>query len=304
MASNDPVIVEVAINGAVSKARNPNSPQDPQEIAEVAIACLDAGAAIVHNHIEDITLPGQAAADRYMEGWRRIRVRHPHAILYPTVVFAETQADRFSHVRALAVPGGSDMGGYDPGSVNFGIGFDDEGLPPRDFVYRNGYDETRFVLSLLDELGMPPSMALFDPSFARAVLAWHRAGKLPRGSFVKFYFGGDYDMIAGGRGGASFGLFPTARGLDAYLEMFEGVALPWAVAVPGGDLVECGLARIALERGGHLRVGLEDYGGPGTPSNVALVEAAVTLCREAGRPVATAEQARAILGLKSPAMVS
>jgi 3-keto-5-aminohexanoate cleavage enzyme len=304
MSSNQPVIIEVAINGAVSKARNPNSPQGPEEIAEVASACLDAGAAIIHNHIEDITLPGQAAADRYLEGWRLIRKRHPQAILYPTVVFAESQEDRFSHVRALAVPGGADMVGYDPGSLNIGMGFDEDGLPPKDFVYRNGYEETRFVMELCDELGLPPSMSLFDPSFARAVLAWHRAGKLPRGSLVKFYFGGDWDMIAGGRGGASFGLFPTANGLDAYLEMFEGVDLPWAVAVPGGDLVGCGLARIAIERGGHLRVGLEDYGGTGTPSNVELVEAAVAACREAGRPVATAEQARVILGMESPALVS
>ena len=304
MASKQPVIIEVAINGAVSKARNPNSPQGPEEIAEVAIACIDAGASIVHNHIEDITLPGQPAADRYLEGWKRIRQRHPQAILYPTVVFAESQEDRFSHVRALAVPGGADMIGYDPGSLNLGMGFDENGLPPRDFVYRNGYGETRFVMNMAGELGTPPSMSLFDPSFARAVLAWHRAGKLPQGSLVKFYFGGEWDMIAGGRGGASFGLFPTAKGLDAYLEMFEGVDLPWAVAVPGGDPVGCGLARIALERGGHLRVGLEDYGGPGTPSNVELVEAAAALCREVGRPLATAEQARALLGMNSPAMAA
>ena len=245
MASDQPVIIEAAINGGVSKARNPHSPVTPEEIAEVAIACLDAGAAIIHNHIEDITLPGQAAADRYVAGWRPIRARHPQAILYPTVVFAEDREARFSHLRALAAPGAADMGGYDPGSVNFGIGVDTDGLPPRDFVYTNSYDETRYALALLDELGLPPSMALFDPSFARAVIAWHRAGKLPRGSFIKFYFGGDFDMIAGGPG-TSFGLLPTARGLDAYLEMFEGIDLPWAVAVPGGDVVGCGLARLAL----------------------------------------------------------
>ena len=302
MASMDPVIIEVAINGAVDKARNPNSPQGPDEIAEVAIACIDAGAAIVHNHIDDITLPGQAAADRYMAGWKPVRARHPQAILYPTVVFAETREDRFSHLTALAGPGGSDMSGYDPGSVSFGIGRGEDGLPIRDYVYQNSYEETRFVMELAGELGLPPSMAMFDPSFARGVLAWHRAGKLPRGSFVKFYFGGDLDMMTGGPASTSFGLLPTAKALDAYLEMFKGIDLPWAVAVLGGDLIACGLGRIALERGGHLRVGLEDYCGPGTPSNVELVEAAVALCREVGRPVATPEQAREILGLKSRAM--
>ena len=47
--------------------------------------------------------------------------------------------------------------------------------------------------------------------------------------------------------------------------MLDGCDLPWAVAVIGGDVVGSGLARLALERGGHVRVGLEDYAGPRTP---------------------------------------
>jgi hypothetical protein len=50
---------------------------------------------------------------------------------------------------------------------------------------------------------------------------------------------------------------PTRAALDAYLEMLDGASLPWAVAVIGGDVIASGLARLALERGGHLRVGLE-----------------------------------------------
>ena len=72
-------------------------------------------------------------------------------------------------------------------------------------------------------------------------------------------------------------------------------AIPWAVAVLGGSLLESPLADMALERGGHLRVGLEDQ--MDGPPNVEQVEAAVRLCAKHGRPVASSAEASVILGL-------
>ena len=46
------VIIEAAINGVTSKARNPHSPLSPDEIAKDALECLEHGAAIVHNHTD------------------------------------------------------------------------------------------------------------------------------------------------------------------------------------------------------------------------------------------------------------
>ena len=79
--------------------------------------------------------------------------------------------------------------------------------------------------------------------------------------------------------------------------MLDGSSLPWAVAVIGGDVVASGLARLALERGGHLRVGLEDYAGPRQPRNVELVDEAVALARSVGRPIASCREAASLLGL-------
>jgi uncharacterized protein (DUF849 family) len=72
-------------------------------------------------------------------------------------------------------------------------------------------------------------------------------------------------------------------------------SIPWAVAVLGGSLLDTEVAVLALERGGHLRVGLEDEqdGGP----NVDAVRRAAKLCADAGRPVATPAEAAQILGL-------
>jgi uncharacterized protein (DUF849 family) len=104
---------------------------------------------------------------------------------------------------------------------------------------------------------------------------------------VKLYFGGEME----------FGLRPTATALEAYLELLEPSGLPWSVAVLGGDVVGCGLAELAIRRGGHVRVGLEDCAGPGEPSNLDLLHAAVAIVTDLGHAPATPAQARKILGV-------
>jgi 3-keto-5-aminohexanoate cleavage enzyme len=75
----------------------------------------------------------------------------------------------------------------------------------------------------------------------------------------------------------------------------EGSSLPWNVGVMGDALMDLLLARYALERGGHLRVGIEDLGSVTSTTNVDTVRAAVALAAEVGRPVATGSEARSVL---------
>ena len=97
--------------------------------------------------------------------------------------------------------------------------------------------------------------------------------------------------------GAPFGLPPTPTALAAYLELLGGTGLVWAVSAVGDDLGRTDVCRAALEAGGHLHVGLEFYGGERTPTNVELVGEAVDACSRAGRPVASCDEAAALLGL-------
>ncbi|MGR7001951.1 3-keto-5-aminohexanoate cleavage protein [Yinghuangia aomiensis] len=50
------MIIEAALNGI-----NPRAPRDPDGIARDALACLEAGAAILHNHIDT---PGRSTGAR------------------------------------------------------------------------------------------------------------------------------------------------------------------------------------------------------------------------------------------------
>lgn len=286
-----PVVIEAAINGGTPKARNPGVPRTPAEVAADGLRCLAAGAAIVHNHNDEPVVGGAScvhAAEPYIEAWRVILAERPDALLYPTMASGGPGTDivaRYAHIPALHAAGVCRIGLVDPGSVNIGAN-DDQGLPSGGATYINTFADARHMMLTCRELSLAPSVSIFEPGFLRVALAYHSAGLLPRGALIKLYFGA-----------ANWGLPPTPASLDAYLAMLEGTGLPWSVAVLGGDLLSLPLAEYALERGGHLRVGLEDYGGPGTPGNVELVERAVALCERKGRPVATPGEAAKLLGI-------
>lgn len=294
MVDAAPLIIEAAINGATPKSRNPNAPRTPDEIARDGLACLAAGAAIVHNHNDEPVVGGPDGVHRpepYIEAWRAILAERPDALLYPTMAGGgphTTIEERYAHIPALAEAGVMRIGLVDPGSVNVG-GSDSEGLPAAvDATYINTFRDARYMFETCGRLRLGPSISCFEPGFVKVAVRYAKAGRMPAGALVKFYFGGE---------GAGFGHSPTEKALEAYLEMIEGTGLPWLVAVLGGDCVASGMARLAIERGGHVRVGLEDYNGPRTPANADLVAEVVALAKACGRPVATPDEAAAVLGL-------
>lgn len=284
-----PVIIEAAINGATPRSQNPHVPRTADEIAADALACLEAGASIIHAHCDPVGGPDEEVAERYLMAFRPVWAERPDALLYPTLNFGSGGLS-FGHLRPLAKQG-LRIGVLDPGSLNFGRRGDD-GLLTGAFVYSNSFDTIGEVFALHDELRLGPSLAMYEPGFLRATLAWHRAGRLPAGSMVKIYLSTERGLT-----GAPFGLPPTRAGLDAYLELLDGTDLPWAVSAVGGDLGRTEVARLALQRGGHLHLGLEFYFGDRTPTNAELVSEAVALCAAEGRPVATSAQAAEILEL-------
>ncbi len=288
-----PVIIEAAINGFTSRRRNPNVPLTPDEIAADALACFDAGAAIVHNHLDRPGISLEASVERYVEGWAPVLAERPDALLYPTVHFEADGSVSYEHLAPLAGHG-MRLAPADPGSVNIGP-LGPEGVPVGDYVYRNGFDAAARAFELCATHGLGPSIAVYEPGFLRAALVWWRAGKLPRGAMFKLYFSTEHGYL-----GAPFGLAPTVLALDAYLELLEGCDVPWAVSVVGGDLVGSDLARAALERGGHLHLGLEFFRGDRTPTNVELIREAVELSGSVGRPVATPVEAATLLDLPAP----
>ena len=290
------LIIEAALNGATPKSRNPNVPRSPQEIATDGVRCVDAGAAIVHNHNDEPVVGGPIGVHSpipYIEAWTKIKAARPATILYPTMASGgpnTTIFERYAHIPALADSGLLGMGLVDPGSVNVGATQGD-GLPPSsNSTYLNTFADAHHMVAVCRDRRLPPSVSIFEPGFLRVALAFHAAGQMPPGALIKLYFGGPASL---------FGLRPSRAGLEAYLDMLGDSGLPWSVAVLGGDVVECGLAALAIERGGHVRVGLEDYAAPRTPSNVELVTEIAKLGASMGRAAASPTEAAELLGMAS-----
>jgi 3-keto-5-aminohexanoate cleavage enzyme len=301
MSSSDlPCIVEVALS--CRPDRNPTAPRTVDDLIEQGLACIDAGASIVHMHLPDLKVSAAEATRQYMECFGPWLERDPDVLTLPTNGWGDTFDERFGHQFLLHEAGGLRMAFVDPGATVFGWPGPD-GAPAADgIVYAFNYDAMSYAIDKGKANDMAMHFAIFEPGWLRNVMAYWRAGRLSPGSFVKFYFGGDYGILARGPG-VTFGLPPTLTALAAYREILEleGCPLPWFSAVVGGDLIETPIARATVEQGGHLRVGLEDHSGTRQLSNLELVQEAVALCHELGRPAATPRQSVGILGL--PALV-
>jgi 3-keto-5-aminohexanoate cleavage enzyme len=108
---------------------------------------------------------------------------------------------RRRHQVELALAGVSRIGLVDPGSLSVGL-LDERGLPmPLDLAYINTYADARHMVERCVELRLAPSISIFDPSFLRVALAFHKAGALPPGTMLKLCFGGQIP----------FGLPPTPK---------------------------------------------------------------------------------------------
>src|SRR5205823_4451754 len=121
----------------------------------------------------------------------------------------------------------------------------------------------------------------------------HAGGHLAPGALVKFYFSGNTGYLAPGQ--PTFSAPPIPEALALYCAMLGDTDLPWAVTVLGGDIIDTPIASLALEQGGHIRVGIEDHAD--AESNVASVQRAVDLAEKAGRCVAAPAEAADLLRL-------
>ena len=297
-----PVVLECAINGSGSK-KNPHAPETVQEHITELTQVLDAGATIVHNHSNQFHEDPEQTAQFYAEVFRPIRNKYPHAIIYPTVnldtkvLHEERRAltppgAACAHHRVLAKAGLVNMVMLDTGVTCISLlGEDGIANDKAFFVYQFWPEDVHFSKQICTDFGCGASVGVYEPGWLKNVVAMARAGTLPRGSRLNLFFGAD-------RIGSMAPPIPEA--LELYLKMMEGLDLEWAVGCPEWDrsVMDTPLAQIALERGGGLRVGLEDYATG--PSNVEQIERAKELIDKVGRQIINGPEAIEYLDIPFP----
>ncbi|MCW2497521.1 3-keto-5-aminohexanoate cleavage protein, partial [Jatrophihabitans sp.] len=279
MDPHSPVVIEAAI----SPLRRDVPAQSIAEIVADARACIAAGAGIVHFH-HDMRLDDEAATRQLVDIGIGIHESAPATLLYTDYLGGKTAERENAHLRPMAEAGVLSMFAIDPGITTFGS-FADDGLPTRTYLDGLRFDECHRMIELSKELSVPVSLGVFEPGHLRWILAYEQHAGFSAGTMVKLYFGGEHMVDRPGRRGINFGLPPTPEALDVYLAMLAaaGSRLPWTVSLFGDPVLDCPLARAALQRGGHLRVGTEDAAGMSGLSSAEMVCAAVALAADLGR---------------------
>ena len=297
----DAAIVEVGLNETATRAQNPYVPYTPEECAEDARRCAEAGAAVVHWHARDPITGAQHLDDAALYGAALDRMRPSGVLAYPSYPpWPVSAADRLEHVWALRERHGLELAPLDLGSVGIVV-WDERAQdfgPGLDLLREHGVvaNPLPFLLDALERayaLGMVPSLAAFDLGFTRTMVLLARAGKLRPPIFLKIFLSGAWAV----------GPFPTEEALDFHLRQIPGdldvewVLVPYALDDPA--LVER-LCRHALARGGGVRLGIGDNPGAfPNATNAMLAERAARWVAESGRPLASPTGVRRRFGLPS-----
>jgi 3-keto-5-aminohexanoate cleavage enzyme len=283
------VWIEAALNGPWGRQRQADIPVSVDEIVADGIASAKAGAAIIHLHAYDENT-GRQRDDwqtyaRVIEGIRA----QCDVIVYPTIPIAgsgfagavTSARERYAHLEELAKRGLVEWAVVDPGSANIAR-LDELARKELGFVYQNPDAHIIEGLRICADYDVRPSYAIYEPGFTRAGAALAAAHRGLPAPVYRFMFSEQF----------AFGFPPKPVYLDAHLALLNEAAAgsPWMIAGLGVDIRP--LIAPAVERGGHIRVGLEDRPLGVRENNVALVTEAVRLVRAAGGEPATTDEVR------------
>ena len=273
----NPCIICVAITGSLpTKENNPAVPITIAEQIESTHEAFEAGASIAHCHVRDDE--GKPTSDperfaRLKEGLER----HCPGMIVQLSTGGRSGAGQ---ARGGMLPLKPDMASLSVGSNNF---------PNR--VYENPPDLVDWLASEMQAHDVKPEIEAFDLSHIVQAARMARDGRLRGPLYVQFVMGVKNAMPA------------DEPIFDFYIETLKRLApdAQWCAAGIGAEQLR--INEWAVAKGGHTRTGMEDNvrldRDTLAPSNAALVRRVVELCERHGRPVATWQQARQILGLRA-----
>ena len=226
------LIITVRPNEWMMRGPNPHIPYTPDEIAEDAARCREAGAAIMHVHARLSDGGRTNSPELYAEIARKIRDKSD--ILVHTTLGnihnAGPDEKRLAHV-AAAKP---DMASLDIGSNNTDTYVPSEKrFRTTDQAYVNTIESCLHFARKMKELNVKPLVGCWSVSFLRAVDAFLDMGELVEPVMVIFPLceGG---IIGGHRG--------TTDGLSAFFHAFDRVTFTLRISA-GGERSRCSASR-------------------------------------------------------------
>ncbi len=281
-------IITAALTGGIQgKDANPNIPYTPEEFAEEVHKCYNSGCSIVHIHCRDDN--GQPTGDvqRCQDTMDAIKAKTPEIIVnFSTAIGpGKTEDERIAPVLACK----PEMASLNTNSMNFGIVDHKTKQILIDGIFENTFKMTQDFAKKMKEVGTKPEFEAYDIGGINNIAFFDAPGIYDKPLHFQFVFGVF--------GGLSF---------DPLTCLAMKNALP-----DGCTWSTCGVgtknsmhaAMMSATNGGHIRVGLEDnvrdLNKELSPGSWKQVEYAVDVCKLASREVATTDEARKILNLRS-----
>jgi uncharacterized protein (DUF849 family) len=278
-------IITCALQGASgNKAANPNTPITPEELAEDAVKCWKAGAAIVHLHMKkDDGVSPSMEVEKFKKTRELIQAQCDVIVNMTTsgeTIIAGDCAtmgsfDKNDPIRTDVIKLSPEIASFDVATMNFGR-----------MVFLNSVPFLEKMADDMNEYGVKPEVECFDIGDIRATEALIKSGHLKAPVHFQLCLG-----VAGGAAATVENLMYMARLLP------QGST--WGSFGLGAAHLPIMFTTLAL--GGNIRVGLEDnlYFDKGVlATNVQLVERAAQAIKLFGNDIATPDEARQILGLK------
>lgn len=302
--ANDKIIITCAVTGSIHTPTMSDAlPLTPNQIAEQAIAAAEAGAAILHLHARD-PKDGRPTPDPavFMQFLPRIKQNCDAVINITTGGSIKMTLDERLAAPLAASP---EMASMNMGSMNFALypaakryktwKYDWEEpylLESDDNIFRNTFRDIEKVYRKLGEgHGTKFEHECYDVGHLYNLAHCLDRGLFQPPVFLQLIFG-----ILGGIGADLENLMFMKRTAD---KLF-GDAYRWSVLAAGRH--QMNFATQAAMMGGNVRVGLEDslYIGKGklAADNAAQVTKIRRIVEDLGYSIATADEARAMLGLK------
>ena len=278
MSQTKNVILSACLTGAMtSKAACPSLPITPEEIAADAVACLKAGASILHIHVRDENAQFTMETEYFVRAVEAVKEacqrENLDAILNLTTSNGPGSDEiRLAHLERIR----PEMCSYDAGTLNWG-----------DTIFENSPLFLKKLGKKTQELDIKPEIEIFDASMIGNAVRLIQSGHLTPPCHFQFILG-----VPGGLDG-------TIDSLSFMLPKLPAGST-WSLSGIGRSHMPMMLAGLAAG-GDGIRVGLEDniWFSKGVPAtNEMLVDRAARLIRLTGREVATVAEAREILGIK------
>ena len=273
MNRNDAVMIAVAPNGArKTQQDHPQLPISPKELAHTAAACLDAGACMLHLHVRDENLGHSLDAQRYREAILAIRQQVGEEFIIQITTEAvgiyspEQQIPTVVDVRPEAVS-----------------------LAIRE-ISPSGADEkiSAEFFTFLQREHIAPQYILYDKKDILHFRELLKRGVIPDENISVLLVLGRY----------AENQQSETEDISPLLSFLPDVR-HWSLCAFGASEAEC--MRQAMQRGGHCRVGFENNlllpDGSQAVDNAALVKAVEDSALLLDRTIATANDARRMLGM-------